>query len=145
MLIAGSIRRECAFSHDIDILVCGPRAALEDFRTWAESFGKDAGEILWSGPEKVSVRGTAMQIDFRLILPEHWGPSLQYFTGSRRHNIMVRATAKRRGLLVNEYGVFTRETGRRVDDNTEGGIYRVVGLKWLPPKYREERGDEHAD
>ncbi len=147
---AGSIRREVEQVHDIDILVSPfnekVREAMEHY-----------GELLWSGNEKVSFLinyslrewkdmndGTGehledvqakIQADIRFIKPESWGPALQYFTGSREHNISLRSIAKRRNQVLNEHGLFDL-LGKRLDDGTEGGVYKALLLRWLPPKYR---------
>ena len=142
--IAGSIRRHVDQIHDIDILVSPASNLVRD------CIGT-LGKVLWSGPEKVSVLLTVqpndvydlfvvkevitIQIDIRFIPPESWGPGLQYFTGSREHNISLRSIAKAKGLLLNEHGLWD-SSGNRVDNNKEGSIYTSLGLRWLPPKYR---------
>jgi len=142
--IAGSIRRHVDQVHDIDILVSPASHLVRD------CIGT-LGKVLWSGPEKVSIHLTVqpndvydlfvvkevitIQIDIRFIPPESWGPGLQYFTGSREHNISLRSIAKAKGLLLNEHGLWD-SSGNRVDNNKEGSIYTSLGLRWLPPKYR---------
>lgn len=142
--IAGSIRRHVDTIHDIDILVSPASHLVRD------CIGI-LGQVLWSGPEKVSINLTiqpgdvydlivvketiTIQIDIRFIAPESWGPGLQYFTGSREHNISLRSIAKSKGLLLNEKGLWDL-SGNRIDNNKEGSIYTSLGLRWLPPKYR---------
>lgn len=151
MSFAGSIRRENEIIHDIDILISPPS---EKIRTFVSDIGK---EVLWNGPEKISIlypwkydwmaQEEYIQIDFRFIAPSEWAPALQYFTGSAEHNISLRSIAKIRGLHLSEHGLFEKATGKRLDDNTEKSIYQTLGLRWLPPRYRNGpiRGREPID
>lgn len=132
---AGSIRREVEEIHDIDILVCPPSKLVLNRIS-------QLGEVLWSGAEKISILyadsglpSMRIQVDVRFIEPESWGPALQYFTGSREHNISLRTLAKLKGLSLNEHGLFD-STGMRIDDGSEGSVYKSLGLRWLPPRYR---------
>lgn len=139
---AGSIRRELEQVHDIDILVSPYSKDVQKIvETW--------GEVLWTGPDKISLLQSwqdfedpknltrHIQVDIRFISPESWGPALQYFTGSREHNIRIRAIAKQKKMILNEKGVFDKG-GRRIDNNTEGNVYTSIGLRWFPPRYRNE-------
>ena len=133
--IAGSIRRQQENAHDIDILVS---PASDSVREKIATLG----EVLWNGPDKISIiaevgdlLGTKIQVDIRFVRTESWGPALQYFTGSKEHNISLRRIAKSNGLSLNENGLWDSQ-GHRVDDGTEGSIYKSMGLRWLPPKYR---------
>ena len=139
---AGSIRREIDQVHDIDILVSPHSEKVQTMlSTWQGT------DLLWAGPDKVSFLisigdiivgpSTKIQVDVRFIKPESWGPALQYFTGSREHNISLRSIAKRRNQILNEHGLFDL-LGKRLDDETEGGVYKALGLRWLPPKYRND-------
>lgn len=130
--VAGSLRRERARVHDVDILCIGPSdritAALVRLAPaiWA---GPDKASFMWPMPD-----GPAIQVDVRFIAPESWGACLQHFTGSFEHNVSLRRIAMQRGLKANEYGIF-RDT-IRIDDGTEAGYYRALGLRWLPPRFR---------
>lgn len=117
--IAGSLRRGKAFVHDIDILVCRSNPGIDMLHRYVP-FGD----------------GRTIQVDTRYIKPASWGSALQYFTGSWRHNVSVRRVAKAKGLLANEYGVFDFK-GEKIDDGTEAGFYKALGLRWMPPEYRE--------
>ncbi len=83
-------------------------------------------------------------MDLRVVEPACFGAALQYFTGSKQHNIRVRELAQRRGLKVSEYGVFDDETNRRVAGATEEDVYRAVGLPFIPPEIREDGGEIEA-
>ena len=131
--LAGSFRRHVENCHDLDILIA-------PYSERAETCIKQLGEVIISGQEKVSIlyslqNGKTIQVDFRFIPLESWGPALQYFTGSKEHNISVRRIAKQKGFLLNERGLYDGD-GKRIDDNTEGGIYKPLNLRWLPPQYR---------
>jgi len=141
---AGSIRREQEEIHDIDILIC-------PFNIHVQHKLESLGEILWNGNEKLSFvltfeqgepndptyKITYLQVDIRYIKSESWGPALQYFTGSREHNISLRMIAKSKGFTLNEHGLFD-SSGKRMDDGSEGSVYKLLGLRWLPPKYRNK-------
>jgi DNA polymerase (family 10) len=104
-----------------------------------------AKQVLGAGDTRCSIITVAdVQIDLRVVAPESIGAALQYFTGSKEHNVKLRAMAVRRGLKVNEYGVF------RADDvndevslagRTEEDVYAVLGLPWIPPELREGSGE----
>src|SRR5205807_3236032 len=100
-------------------------------------------QILGAGDTRASIITVAdVQIDLRVVPPESIGAALQYFTGSKEHNVKLRAMAVRKGLKVNEYGVYT------VDDDTvslagrtEEDVYAALGLPWIPPELREGAGE----
>jgi DNA polymerase (family 10) len=97
-------------------------------------------EKLARGPTKMSVRlRNGLQLDLRVVPEESYGAALQYFTGSKEHNIQVRRRGLERGLKINEYGVFRGK--RRVAGRTEEEVYQAVGLPWIPPELREARGE----
>ncbi len=98
------------------------------------------------GETKASARFGAegLQVDVRVIPPESFGAALQYFTGSREHNVALRQRALRMGLTLNEYGLFTVEGERRVAGETEEGVYEALGLAWIPPELRENHGEIEA-
>ena len=75
------------------------------------------------------------------VAPEEFGSTLQYFTGAQAHNVRLRGRALRMGLTLNEYGLFSIADGERVAGETEEGIYEALGLRWIPPELREDRGE----
>jgi DNA polymerase (family 10) len=85
---------------------------------------------------------SGLQVDLRVVAPECYGAALHYFTGSKAHNIAVRRLGQERGLKINEYGVFRGE--RRIAGETEASVYRTVGLPYIPPELREDRGEIDA-
>ena len=140
--LAGSVRRMRETVKDIDILVTSGRPARV-----MEAFVRlpNVVEVLAHGETKSSVRlREGIQADLRVVEPESFGAALQYFTGSKQHNIRVRELAQRQGLKVNEYGVFDEKTNRRVAGATEEDVYRAVGLPLVPPEIREDGGEIEA-
>lgn len=140
---AGSYRRGKETVGDLDALVVSsdaPRVmeCLAAFREVAETLAR--------GNTKMSVRlhGT-LQLDLRVVPPESFGAALQYFTGSKEHNVVLRGRARQRGLKINEYGVYRVEGTReeRVAGATEDGVYRTLGLPVFPPELREARQEFH--
>src|SRR4029079_10266061 len=101
--------------------------------------------ILAHGDTKSSVRlWGGFQADLRLVPRESLGAALQYFTGSKAHNIALRDRAVRRGLKLNEYGLYTVDTDERIAGEDEPGIYHALGLAFVPPELRENRGEIDA-
>jgi DNA polymerase (family X) len=99
--------------------------------------------VLAQGPTKGSiVTSQGRQVDLRVVTPSSYGAALQYFTGSKAHNIALREMARQRKLKINEYGVFKGE--KRVAGETEASIYAALGLPWIPPELREDRGEIDA-
>ena len=97
-------------------------------------------EVLARGDTKMSVRlQSRLQVDLRVVAAESFGAALQYFTGSKAHNIVLRGMAKARGLKINEYGVFRGE--KRIAGRTEEEVYAAVDLPWIPPELREARSE----
>ncbi len=140
---AGSLRRGKETVGDIDILVSGTRP--ESIVTRFTSH-PDIVQVLGSGGTKSSAlfNTTAgiRQVDIRLIPAASWGAALQYFTGSKEHNVALRSLAQRKGLKVSEYGVFKGR--RKVAGRTEREVYRAVGLPLIEPELREDRGEIDA-
>jgi DNA polymerase (family 10) len=139
---AGSLRRMKETVKDIDILVTSesPARVMEVFVGLP-----NVAEVLAHGETKSSVRlREGIQADLRVVEPESFGAALQYFTGSKQHNIRVRELAQRRGLKVSEYGVFEERSNRRVAGATEEEVYAAVGLPWVPPELREDGGEIEA-
>ena len=140
--VAGSIRRRRETIRDIDILVTSSRPAkvMKAFVGLPEVAG-----VLAHGETKSSIRHReGIQVDLRVVEPEAFGAALQYFTGSKAHNIRVRELAVRKGLKVSEYGVFDEKSGRRVAGRSEEEIYEAVGLPLIPPELREDLGEIEA-
>ena len=140
--LAGSVRRMRETVKDIDILVTSTRPArvMEAFVALP-----NVAEVIAHGETKSSVRlREGIQADLRVVAPECVGAALQYFTGSKQHNIRVRELAQRQGLKVNEYGVFDEKTNRRVAGATEEEVYRAIGLAFVPPEIREDGGEVEA-
>ncbi|NBU40293.1 MAG: DNA polymerase/3'-5' exonuclease PolX [Planctomycetia bacterium] len=143
---AGSWRRGRETVGDLDLLVesTDPKAVTERLRSWPET-----SAVLLEGDTKTSVRGPHdVQIDMRVVDADAFGAAWQYFTGSKEHNVALRARARDRGLSINEYGVtrLTTDTtgkGASIAGRTEEEVYRAVGLPWIPPEIREG-GDEIA-
>ncbi len=137
----GSLRRGSETCGDLDILAIGGEPALID------AFVRNpvAERVLGRGDTKGSVllRG-GYQADLRLVPRESRGAALQYFTGSKAHNIVLRDLAMSRGWKLNEYGLFDNATGRPVAGDTEEGIYEALGLAFVPPELRENRGEIEA-
>ncbi|PYM58065.1 MAG: DNA polymerase/3'-5' exonuclease PolX [Candidatus Rokuibacteriota bacterium] len=138
---AGSLRRRVETVGDLDVLVTAerPAAVLERFSSLPE-----VDAVLLRGDTKCSIRHReGIQVDLRVVDPEAFGAALQYFTGSKAHNVRVREMAVRKKLKVNEYGVFDAG-GRRVSGVTEEEVYGAVGLPWIPPELREDAGEIEA-
>ncbi len=139
---AGSFRRRRETAGDLDLIVVGG-----DATKLSDAFAKhpDVKEVLVHGAAKTSVvLDSGLQVDLRPFARESLGAALQYFTGSKTHNVAVRERAVRQGLKVNEYGVFRVETGEKLAGATEEEVYAAVGLAWVPPEIREDRGEVEA-
>jgi DNA polymerase (family 10) len=135
--LAGSYRRARETVGDLDILVEAAEAGsvMDRFTTYSE-----VQQVLAKGDTKSSVVLKAgIQVDLRVVPGESFGAALQYFTGSKEHNIAVRKIAQARGLKVNEYAVMKGETA--VAGRTEQEVYAALGLDWMPPELRENRGE----
>jgi DNA polymerase (family 10) len=138
--VAGSLRRSKETVGDLDILViAGPDSpVMERFVAF-----DDVDSVLSRGTTRSSVvLRTGLQVDLRLVDAENYGAALQYFTGSQAHNVALRKLGRRLGLKINEYGVFKFE--ERVAGDTEQSVYASVGLAYVPPELRENRGEIEA-
>jgi DNA polymerase (family 10) len=137
----GSLRRGCETCGDIDILAVGGNEQLmEAFIAYPR-----VERILGQGSTKSSVRlSGGYQTDLRLVPTESRGAAMQYFTGSKAHNIAVRDRAVQRGLKLNEYGLFRADDDQRIAGDTEEGIYQALGMSWVEPELRELRGEIEA-
>ncbi len=138
---AGSLRRGRETIGDLDLLAIAkePSKAADAFVGLA-----DVEEVLAHGEKKSSVRlAGGVQVDLRIVPPESFGAALQYFTGSKAHNIALRKRAVARGWKLNEYGLFD-EAGRVLAGPKEGEIYERLGLQFIPSELREDRGEIQA-
>ncbi|MGO8736049.1 MAG: DNA polymerase/3'-5' exonuclease PolX [Terriglobia bacterium] len=137
---AGSLRRGCETVGDLDLLVIG-----HNHPGIADHFAKFPGvaQLLAKGEDKVSVKlQNDMQVDVRLLDRESYGAALQYFTGSKEHNVALRERAKKRGWKLSEYGLFKGE--KVLASRTEEEIYAKLDLPWIPPELRENLGEIEA-
>jgi DNA polymerase (family 10) len=139
---AGSLRRVRETIRDIDVL-----AAAEDSAPVTRAFTElpYVTEVIAQGRTKTSVRTTqGLAVDLRVVPPDSWGAALQYFTGSKAHNIRTRELAVHQGLKLSEYGLFDAESGEKIVSETEEDVYDRLGLPWIPPTLREDRGEIEA-
>lgn len=143
VVAAGSLRRGRETVGDLDLLVTGsrPEAALDRFAAYP-----GITEVLGRGPNKASARVglESLQVDVRAVPLESFGAALQYFTGSKEHNVQLRQRALRQGLSLNEYGLFRLDTEARIAGATEEEVYRALGLAYIPPELRENQGELEA-
>jgi DNA polymerase (family 10) len=140
---AGSVRRAKETIGDLDLMVTGPNAnAVLEFMTKHPR----THEVLGFGSNKASVRFglEGIQVDVRALPAESFGAAMQYFTGSKEHNVVLRTTALKQGLTLNEYGLFTLENNERVGGATEEEIYNRLGFAWIAPELRENCGELEA-
>jgi DNA polymerase (family 10) len=137
---AGSLRRGRETVGDLDLLVTGgaPGAVLDRFIAWGR-----VDHVLGRGGNKASatVGREGLQVDVRALPRESYGAAMQYFTGSKDHNVALRMRAVRMGLKLSEYGLFRSEDESRVAGETEAGVYEALGLCWIPPELRESQGE----
>jgi DNA polymerase (family 10) len=140
---AGSLRRGRETIGDLDILVTGPGAAGALHHLVAHPKSQ---EILGQGGNKASVTFgmERLQVDVRALPHESFGAAMQYFTGSKEHNVVLRTNAIKLGLTLNEYGLFTLEGNQRVAGETEEEVYQRIGYPWIPPELRENSGELEA-
>ncbi|MEU7559459.1 DNA polymerase/3'-5' exonuclease PolX [Streptomyces eurythermus] len=139
---AGSLRRMRETVGDLDVLVAAKRSAPFMDALCALP---DTAEVVARGTKKTSVRtGRGLQVDLRVVPPESWGAAMQYFTGSKAHNIRTRTIAGHQGLKLSEYGLFDTDGGEPVASRTEEEVYARLGLPWIAPPLREDRGEIEA-
>jgi DNA polymerase (family 10) len=139
---AGSLRRMVETIGDIDILVASdtPGPVMDAFTGLSY-----VTEVIGSGDTKTSIRTTkGLQVDLRVVPPNVWGAALQYFTGSKAHNIRTREIAVRKKLKLSEYGLFDAQTDELIVSETEEEVYERLGLPWISPLLREDRGEIEA-
>jgi len=140
--LAGSLRRKKETIGDIDILIAASntdRKRVIDYFTSS----KVASKVLAKGETKASIisKSIKRQVDLRIVKESEWGSALQYFTGSKEHNIHLRTIAKNKGYKISEYGIFNLKNEKRVAGKTEEEIYQTLGMQWMPPEMREDRGE----
>jgi DNA polymerase (family 10) len=139
---AGSLRRRKETVGDIDIIVASddPAAVMEAARSLPS-----VTRVVATGDTRTSVETTAgLQVDVRVVAPDEYGAALQYFTGSKEHNVKLRELAKRAGLKVNEYGVFRLADDAQLASATEAEVYAALGMDTPPPELREDGGEIEA-
>jgi DNA polymerase (family X) len=140
---AGSLRRGRETIGDIDLIVTGPDAAraLDAFVAYPK-----VQEVLGKGPNKASARIglEGVQVDVRALPEISFGAAMQYFTGSKEHNINIRMRAQKRGLTLNEYGLVRVADNQLMASATEEDVYAALGLAWIPPELRENQGEIEA-
>ena len=143
--VAGSLRRRKELIGDVDILIISdePQSVMDAFVKI-----DDIKEVLAKGNTKSSaVLRCGLQVDVRVLEKESFGAALYYFTGSKEHNIAVRDMAKKRGLKINEYGVFRgnkKNAGKKIAGKTEEEIFKALGLSYIEPELRENKGEIEA-
>jgi DNA polymerase (family X) len=137
---AGSLRRGRETIGDLDLLVTGPGAG--EALTQLVNHPKTQ-EVLGQGQNKASVTYglERVQVDVRALGAESFGAAMQYFTGSKEHNVALRTNAIKQGLTLNEYGLFSIDGNQRVAGSSEEEVYERLGYDWIPPELRENCGE----
>lgn len=137
---AGSYRRGKETVGDLDIVIVSehPDAAMDQLNSFPR-----LQEVLARGDTKMSIRvHGGFQVDMRVVPAESFGAAMQYFTGSKEHNVEIRGRAKKLGLRINEYGVYREEDlDHPIAGETEESVYAAVQLPWIAPELRESRGE----
>ncbi len=162
--VAGSLRRRRETIGDVDIVASLRGATLDDFDgseiTAAFTGFSEVKQVLGQGPTKASIlTHGGMQVDLRIVPPACFGAALLYFTGSKEHNVAIRGRAQQRGLTLNEWGLYDEAAFEKAADTrkpgyppplkakaaeTEEAIYQALGLVWITPELREDRGEVAA-
>mgnify|MGYP002761222023 FL=1 len=157
--VAGSIRRWKDTIGDVDVLVASDdsEAVVAGFTEWS-----DAADVIEAGSHKASLRADGVRVDLRVVVPEEFGAALQYFTGSKDHNVRLRNRAIARDYKLNEYGLFdisdldtdaadtnsdtadSQRVGVKLAGQSEAAMYEELGLAWIPPELREDTGEIDA-
>ncbi|HEY8400299.1 MAG TPA: DNA polymerase/3'-5' exonuclease PolX [Cytophagaceae bacterium] len=139
---AGSIRRKKETIGDVDILVA---AKEKDRKKIIETFiaREEIERVLAKGDTKASViiKNFNKQVDLRIIDEKEWGAALQYFTGSKPHNIHLRKLGIEKGYKLNEYGLFDATSDKLITGESEQEVYKLLGLQFIPPELREDTGE----
>jgi DNA polymerase (family 10) len=160
--VAGSYRRRCETVGDVDLLATAREPAPVMARLLAYP---QVGEVLMAGDTRSTITlGNGLQVDLRVVPPDCYGAALLYFTGSKEHNVKLRRRAVERGLRISEYGAFrlgaadsgaggaggagstggSADSGVWIAGREEADVYATVGLAWIPPELREDRGEIEA-
>jgi DNA polymerase (family 10) len=137
--IAGSLRRWKDTIKDIDVLATSkdPNKVMEVFVHLPQ-----VKEVLMKGPTKSSlITNEGIQVDLRVVDEGSFGAALAYFTGSKEHNIRLREMAVRKGLKINEYGIFDVKTEKKLGGENEGDVYKLLDMSYIPPELREDTGE----
>ena len=140
--VAGSVRRQADAVKDLDVV-----ATSSDPEALVRTLGELplVEEVLVAGPRGARVSThTGMIVDLKVVAPDQFGNAMQHFTGSKAHNVALREAAVRRGLHVSEYGILDDATGETLRCETEEEVYAALGLAWIPPELREDRGELEA-
>ncbi len=140
--VAGSLRRMKETIGDVDILASSsnPDKVMDCFVAFSE-----VQQILSKGSTKSSVLlKDNIQVDLRVVEPKSYGAALQYFTGSKEHNVTLRGYAIKKGYKLNEYGLFDKNTEKFIAGKTEEEIYRKIGFPYIEAELRENRGEFYA-
>jgi DNA polymerase (family X) len=141
---AGSLRRGRETVGDLDLLVTGPACQPDQTTAAVEYVAAFPGihDIIAKGENKVSFHtSNGLQVDVRLLPPESYGAALQYFTGSKAHNVALRQRALKMGYTLSEWSLARLDDGTRVAGATEEEIYSALGMEWMPPEMRENLGE----
>jgi DNA polymerase (family 10) len=144
---AGSLRRGRETVGDLDLLVTGPACAPEKTQAAVEHVAAYPGilDMIAKGENKVSFHvGQGLQVDVRLLPEASYGAALQYFTGSKAHNVTLRQRALKMGYTLNEWALARLDDGSTVAAKTEEKIYAALGMDWMPPEMRENLGEIDA-
>ncbi|HEU0219232.1 MAG TPA: DNA polymerase/3'-5' exonuclease PolX [Gallionella sp.] len=145
VVVAGSFRRMRETVGDLDIIVTAAPDSTVMHSPVMQRFTAydEVVEVYSAGETRASVLlKCGLQVDLRVVAQASYGAALHYFTGSKAHNIAIRRSAQQLGLKVNEYGVFHGE--KRIAGDSEESVFRAVGLPWIPPELREDRGEIEA-
>ena len=140
--IAGSLRRWKDTIKDIDVLATSkdPHKVMDVFVHLPQ-----VKEVLMKGPTKSSlITNEGIQVDLRVVDEGSFGAALAYFTGSREHNIRLREMAVKKGLKINEYGIFDAKTEKKLGGENEGDVYKILDMSYIPPELREDTGEIEA-
>jgi DNA polymerase (family 10) len=140
--LCGSLRRRKETIGDIDVLIAAGEKQRKKIIAHFTS-AEIAGQILAKGDTKTSIvlNDNGSQVDLRIVNEDEWGSALQYFTGSKEHNIHLRTIAKEKGYKISEYGLFTIKDDLKIAGKTEEEIYNKLGFQTIPPEMREDKGE----
>jgi len=145
MSFAGSLRRRKELVKDIDMIFVPAEDKLEELKDTIKNY-PESEKIELAGDTKITLQlENGIKVDFRLLEEESYPFAQQHFTGSKEHNVVIRRIAKEAGYISNEYGLFDRETDEKVSGiNTEADLYEFLGLSYIIPELREDKGEIEA-